>query len=164
MKFPTWIQIALDMAGTKEIGGVKHNPKIVALWKTVKASWFNTDETPWCGAFVGHCLAQAGQPILPPSEVGRALAWAKYGDPLEHARVGCIAVKQRKGGGHVFFIVGINPTFTHYAALGGNQDDQVSTVWIAKKDVIAKRWPAAVTVPPRGLPIFNKLKNAGSEA
>lgn len=164
MTEPAWIVAARRYAGLTEIVGVRHEPKILAFWKRVKAAWFKTDEVPWCGAFIGNCLAEAGMPILPPAEVGRALAWARYGDKLNHARVGTIGVKQRKGGGHVFFVVGINAARTHYAALGGNQGNAVSIVWIAKREVVALRWPPRYPVPARGLPILKNLRNAGSEA
>lgn len=65
--------------GQTELPGGKHNPWIVGIWPALGVTWFNTDEVPWCAAFVGYCLKKSGKPILGPAKVGRALAWLDSG-------------------------------------------------------------------------------------
>lgn len=50
-------------------------------------------------------------------------------------------MKTRKGGGHVFFIVGQSADGSRLMALGGNQGDKVSIAPILKSEVTAIRWP-----------------------
>jgi hypothetical protein len=74
-------------------------------------------------------------------------------------------VKKRKGGGHVFFVVGWNRT--HVYALGGNQRDSVSVVTIPRSEIIAYRWPPNYPEPteyPILLPYTGPTQAAGSEA
>lgn len=146
---PRWIELARARIGEREIKGPKHNNWIAGLWGALGATWFNTDETPWCGAFVAKCLHDAGRKILGPSEFPRALAWAKWGQPCEPT-VGAVVVFKRDGGGHVGFLVG--ESITNYYVLGGNQGDMVSIAPIAKNRAVAVRWPHDLGLRPAGLP------------
>lgn len=138
---PRWVSIARSLIGLKEIPGPRHEARIVGFWQRLRVTWFRDDETAWCGAFVGYCVAEAGLKVLPPAEVGRAGAWATWG-VAARPQVGAIGVKKRKGGNHVFIIVGETPDRRFYKALGGNQSNQVSIVDIAKSDTFAIRWPS----------------------
>ena len=60
---------------------------------------------------------------------------------LSKPAYGAIGIKSRKGGNHVFFIVGLLSK-THVAALGGNQGNRVSIIPIAIKDIDAIMWPS----------------------
>jgi hypothetical protein len=74
-------------------------------------------------------------------------------------------VKKRKGGGHVFFVVGWNGS--HVFALGGNQKDMVNVVTIPRAEIIAYRWPPNIQEPteyPTLLPYTGPTQQAGSEA
>lgn len=143
---PLHIAIARTKLGEREIPGVKHNPWILSFWK--QAPWIKTDDSdgPWCGGFVKYCLEQAGLPY--PKNFPAAASYAVHGTACP-AQLGAIGVKARKGGNHVFFIVGITPDRRFYKALGGNQRDMVSIVDIAVADVTHIRWPAGLPVPPR---------------
>jgi uncharacterized protein (TIGR02594 family) len=136
---PRWIGIARALIGQREIPGAKHNAWIAGLWKRLRAPWFSGDETPWCGAFVAHCMDAAGLPF--PKDFARAASWASYGTACAPA-LGAIGVKKRAGGNHVFFIVGETADKRYFKALGGNQGNAVSIVDIAKSDTFAVRWPA----------------------
>ena len=57
---PVWLSIARKYIGTKEIKGIKHEPKIVQWWRAIKRGGIKDDETPWCAAFVGGVLEEAG--------------------------------------------------------------------------------------------------------
>jgi uncharacterized protein (TIGR02594 family) len=159
---PHWIEIARSLIGQREIPGSKNNPWIAGGWARLKASWFNDDETPWCGFFVAWCLDQAG--LAYPKEFPRALSYADFGT-ASVPQLGAIGVKTRKGGGHVFFIVGETPDKAFFKALGGNQSDMVCIMDIRKADVDAIRWPVGVAMPAiRSLPVLPAGKISEKES
>lgn len=143
-KDPPWIAQARTKIGEREIVGSKHNPWIVSNWQRLGAKWFNDDETPWCGNFAAWALDAAG--LTYPKEFPRAASFKDYGVACA-AQLGAIGVKARKGGNHVFFIVGQTPDKMYYKALGGNQSNAVNIMDILKTDVDDIRWPAGVPVP-----------------
>lgn len=143
-----WIEIARRYIGQHEIPGAKHNNLIVSIWKRVKAPWFVDDETPWCAGFVAYCCYEAGLPIVGPAKVAQALAWADHGVALDRPAYGCIAVKARKGGGHVGFVVG-RYADGRLAILGGNQDDAVRISPYPEDVFVAFRWPSKAPDPRR---------------
>lgn len=161
---PAWIVAARSKLGEREIPGSRDNPWIVGFWQRLGASWFNDDETPWCGGFVAWCLDQAG--LTYPKMYPRASSFKDYGVACP-AQLGAIGVKARKGGNHVFFIVGETPDRVYYKALGGNQGNMVSIVDIRKVDVDAIRWPAGAPLVPRGqmvLPVLPRGTVSKNEA
>jgi len=144
---PAWIVAARSKLGEREIPGSRNNPWIVGFWQRLGASWFNDDETPWCGGFVAWCLNEAG--LTYPKMFPRASSFKTYGTACP-AQLGAIGVKARKGGNHVFFIVGQTEDKIYYKALGGNQGNAVTIMDIRKVDVDAIRWPAGAPLVPRG--------------
>lgn len=161
---PAWIVAARSMLGQREIPGSRNNPWIVGFWKRLGASWFNDDETPWCGGYVAWCLNEAGLPY--PKMFPRASSFKTYGIACP-AQLGAIGVKARKGGNHVFFIVGHTSDGLYYKALGGNQGNMVSIMDIRKVDVDAIRWPPGVPLVPRKsmvLPVFPRGVVSSNEA
>lgn len=150
---PAWTAYGRTKIGEREIVGPKHNSWIAKGWAKYGAGWFNDDETPWCGFFMADCLANAGLPY--PKNFPSAASFATYGIPCG-AQLGAIGVKKRKGGNHVFQIVGITADGKYYKALGGNQGNAVSIMDIAVGDVDHIRWPAGqpetgyLPVLPRG--------------
>ncbi|SKB32329.1 TIGR02594 family protein [Sphingopyxis flava] len=161
---PEWIVAARGKIGTREIVGPKHNTWIVESWHRLGATWFNDDETPWCGLFVAWSLNAAG--LTYPKEFPRAASFAAYGTACP-AQLGAIGVKKRAGGNHVFFIVGITEDRRYYKALGGNQSNMVNIVDIAVGEVTDIRWPAGVPLPARSaiyLPVLPRGTVSTSEA
>lgn len=150
---PGWINAARSKLGQGEIVGSKHNPWIVGFWQRLGAKWFNDDETPWCGGFVAWCLDDAG--LTYPKEFPRAASFRTYGDPCT-PQLGAIGVKARKGGNHVFFIVGETPDKRYYKALGGNQGNAVTIMDILKSDTTDVRWPAGSPQLHISLPVLPK--------
>jgi uncharacterized protein (TIGR02594 family) len=140
---PLWMQEARRRIGEREIPGPRHNNWIAQGWARLGASWFNDDETPWCGFFVAHCIDYAKLPY--PKLFPRALEWNNWGQRC-HPAVGAVVVYQRPGGGHVGFIVGEDRN--NYYTLGGNQSNMVNIMPIAKSRVVGIRWPAGVPLPP----------------
>lgn len=159
---PPWIAQARTKLGEREIVGSKNNPWIVSNWQRLGAKWFNDDETPWCGNFAAWALDAAGLPY--PKEFPRAASFSTYGTACA-AQLGAIGVKARKGGNHVFFIVGQTPDKMFYKALGGNQSNAVTIMDIAKVDVDAIRWPPGVPIPATPLlPVLPKGTISSNEA
>lgn len=160
---PSWITTGRALIGQKEIPGPKHNSWIAKGWARLGATWFNDDETPWCGFFIAHCLDANGLPYPMKGEFARALAWSKYGKSVS-PQVGAIGVKQRSGGGHVFFIIGETPDGLFFKALEGNANNQVRIGDVRKSDVISVRWPAICPETKIPLPVMPAGTIATTEA
>lgn len=135
---PAWVKFGRGDIGQREIVGPKHNPWIAKGWARLGWGGYNSDETPWCGFAVADWLNRAGLPY--PKAFPSAASYASYGDAVK-PMLGAIGVKKRKGGNHVFIIVGITPDGRYYKALGGNQGNMVSTVDIPVETVNFVRWP-----------------------
>jgi uncharacterized protein (TIGR02594 family) len=134
----TWLTIARNYIGTKEIVGPKHSSVILGWLRKLNA-WWSDDEQPWCGTFCAAVMQEAGLPY--PKEWYRAKSWATYGALLRPHLLapGAILVFQRAGGGHVGFYIGEDDLCYH--VLGGNQGNAVSISRILKHRCIATRWP-----------------------
>lgn len=141
----TWIKIAKQELGQKEIAGSKHNPRILAYHVTTTLKAAN-DETPWCSSFVNWVLKKAG---ITGTNSAAAASWLNWGKPTM-TKVGAITVIRNKNaansnltysGNHVGFL--LKETATHYFLLGGNQSDQVKVSRYPKKswDLRGHRWP-----------------------
>lgn len=133
-----WVAEARKHIGLVEIPGKNHNPTIVN-WLIKLKAWWQDDETPWCGVFVGHCLAAANRPR--PEHWYRAKAYADYGTRLSKPAYGCIAVMSRQGGGHVGFVVGEVSKGGDLLILGGNQGNKVSIARFPRSRITAYVWP-----------------------
>lgn len=134
----SWLTEAFKYEGLREIKGAKHNSTIVGWLKSLRA-WWSEDETPWCGTFVAHCLTVGGRAV--PKNWFRALAYKEYGSVLTKPAYGCIAMTQRKGGGHVFFVVGETEN-GDIVGYGGNQSDMVNLRVFPRNAIVGYRWPA----------------------
>ena len=158
---PHWLAVARSYLGLYEYPGSANNPTIMGWLKNLGWGWLGGDNVPWCGTFASHCITRAG--AVPPKAGYRALSWATWGVPCS-AQVGAIGVKTRKGGGHVFFIVGESKDKRYYAILGGNQSDSVNITHILKADVSAIRWPASMPQLNIPLPTIPIKTVGGSES
>ncbi|MEM0908566.1 MAG: TIGR02594 family protein [Pseudomonadota bacterium] len=156
---PHWMGVARGYLGLKEIVGARHNPQILSWWSDINAG-FTDDETPWCGAFVGGVLAEAGLEVL--SRGGaRARAWEAWGKGLSGPAVGCVVTFFRKGrssgSGHVGFVAGKSSS-GRLLVLGGNQNNSVNiSSYALERDannngvpewgVSSYRWPDGEPMP-----------------
>ena len=101
--------VAQGYLGLKEWPGAKHNPAVVALFVKAGHPEIKDDETPWCAAFVGAVLAEAG---VKGTGALNARSYMKWGDPVDiaDARDGDVVVFWRgtRDGwqGHVGFFSG----------------------------------------------------------
>lgn len=143
MSEQTWITEAKKHLGTKEIPGAKHEPKILAWWKSIKRGGIKSDEVPWCAAFVGGCLEAVG---IVSSRYESAKSYLTWGQKLHAPLPGCVVVFYRDGGGHVAFVVGVDKS-GNLMCLGGNQGNAVTIAAFSRDRAIGYRWPAAVPLP-----------------
>lgn len=139
---PRHLVKALELYGTTEIVGVKHNPVIMGWAKELGIS-YNSDEVPWCGLFTGICIKRAGRE--PVDWMLSARNWVNFGVDSMVPMLGDILVFKRNGGGHVGFYVGEDQRY--FYVLGGNQGNQVNVAKIAKSRLIQARRPAYHTPP-----------------
>lgn len=141
-----WFHEARRLIGTREDPSTGNNPKILD-WATNAGITYGSDDIPWCGLFVAHCISSTLDREPTPASALSARAWGRFGIPTEPTP-GAVMVFWRKSVqsklGHVGFYAGEDATA--YRILGGNQSDQVSLAWVAKSRFLAARWPS--TVPP----------------
>ena len=131
-----WIAEAKKYIGLQEVKGSKHNPTILTWLSNLKA-WWSDDESAWCATFVAHCLQVAG--VAFPKHWYRALDYTNYGTRISKPAYGCVAIKTRKEGGHVCFVVGQTKQ-GKLVCLGGNQNDKVSYAIFDPNVFTAFRW------------------------
>mgnify|MGYP000517658707 CR=1 FL=1 len=150
---PKWLTTARRLIGTNEQAGKSSNSVILG-WAAAMSPWvkefYQDDDIPWCGLYVGYCLQVNG--IEPPKDVLAARAYATWGEPCDPSIPGTILVFSRNGGGHVGFYIAEDEY--HYHVLGGNQSNSVNVARIAKSRCIGKRWPAGQSKPWFGKPVW----------
>lgn len=141
-----WFKEGTRLIGTREKPGTGNNPAILD-WATGAGIPYKSDDIPWCGLFVGHCVTSTLDREPTPANMLRARSWENFGIRTQPTP-GAVMVFWRKslasGLGHVGFYAGEDAGA--YRILGGNQSDSVSLAWVAKDRMLTARWPA--TVPP----------------
>lgn len=147
---PAWIKEAQKYIGLKEIPGEKHEPKILQWWRAIKRSGIQSDEVPWCAAFVGGCLEAVG---IVSTRFESAKSYLNWGDALAGPCYGCIVIFTREGGGHVGFLVGVDKQ-NRLMILGGNQGNKVSIAPFDRSRVSGYRWPKLVPQYTGSMPII----------
>jgi len=109
-------------------------------------------------------MKEAGYTI--PKHSYRALSWLNFGVKSFIPVYGAIAVKSRRGGGHVGFVVGQSNNGKYLDILGGNQSNEVR-VSRYRKDVFKDFRIPTGYIPDRELvPYFEakKVNRAGNES
>ena len=142
-----WLAEARKHIGLKEnTSKTAHNPTLLAMLEKMGGftgehkAWWQEDETPWCGLFVGFCLGTAGRFVV--KEWYRARAWeAPQLTKLDRPAYGALVTFTRSGGGHVGFIVGKDAR-GNLMVLGGNQSNAVSIAPFATSRVTGYFWPS----------------------
>ena len=152
-----WIKEARKHVGLKELNGTNKHPTIDSWAKSLGASWVIGQA--WCGTLVAHCLKTAG--IKYPKNWYRALAYSTEGGvKLSKPAYGCVAVKTRKGGGHVCFVVGRDKTTGKLVCLGGNQSDMVCYALYKESDFESFMWYGKTNSPAQSrynLPVLQGI-------
>lgn len=157
ISFP-WMVEAAKHVGLKEIPGKENNPTIINWLKSLRA-WWSEDETPWCGTFAAHCMQVAGIPL--PKHWYRAKDWANWGSRLVTPIYGCVVVFERKGGGHVGFVLGVDSK-GRLLVIGGNQGNQVSVMPFDRARVVGFFWPPGVVFEPVSLPVLHSAADSST--
>ncbi len=141
-----WFAHAVNQLGVSEYAGDEHNPTILGWFEKIASPWFVTDETPWCAAFVGAMLEDAG---IDSTKSARARSYENWGDECGELP-GSIAVLSRGNNpkqGHVGFVVAVDEADGMICLLGGNQGDAVSMDWFPLRRVVTCRWPTGCARP-----------------
>lgn len=136
-----WLAEAENLIGTREAQGSKNSP-VILDWADSLDIHYGSDDVPWCGLFVAHCIGATMQDEVLPSNPLGARQWERFGDPTE-PRLGAVMVFWRESRssdkGHVGFYTGEDDDA--YRVLGGNQGDKVCVTWIARNRLLKARWP-----------------------
>jgi uncharacterized protein (TIGR02594 family) len=137
-----WFEEALRLIGTKEKPGAGSNPELIH-WAEQCDIDYKSDDIPWCGLFVAHCIASTLPDEPLPKTPLLARSWLNFGTELKPPGKGAVLVFWRgsrtASTGHVAFYRGEDKDAYH--VLGGNQSDSVSTCRIAKNRLLGARWP-----------------------
>jgi uncharacterized protein (TIGR02594 family) len=142
-----WLEVARQEVGQKELGGKRHNPRIVEYHQSTSLE-ATSDETPWCSSFVNWAMKQAG---YEGSNSAAAISWKKWGEKSDEPVVGSIAVIDRGNGrGHVGIVVG--RAGDNIILLGGNQKDGVRYSAYPASKISQYRVPEGYVPPRPGLP------------
>ena len=141
---PPWMARAWAELGQREVAGRSDNPRILEYYKDAGTDGATHDEVAWCAAFVGACLERSG---IAGTRSLAARSYLEFGQPLDAARPGAIAVLSRGADpalGHVGFWVG--EEHGSILLLGGNQGDAVSVAAFDRSRLLGLRWPSATEV------------------
>lgn len=114
-------EIAEGEIGVVEYTGSKHHPKIIQYFLSTSYH-ATTDETPWCAAFVGWVINQAG---LKGSGRADAVSYLRWGKKLSQPVKGCVMVLEHPNGGHHVTFYSYEKD-GYYYGLGGNQANAVN--------------------------------------
>jgi uncharacterized protein (TIGR02594 family) len=153
---PRLLVQAIKHIGVKEIEGKKHNPIILNWAREINLDKvYNSDEIPWCGLYIAYICKMAGLDVV--SKPLWALSWSTWGNEAKEPMLGDILTFKRDGGGHVGLYIGEDRT--HYHVLGGNQNNQVNVMRIAKSRLHQARrtaWKIAQPSNVRKIELSNK--------
>lgn len=145
-----WFAEAQRLQGLREVAGEGSNA-VILDWAADLDLHYKSDDIPWCGLFVSHCIgATLPEEPLPNNPLG-ARSWLKFGVECEPA-LGAVIVfwrEKRNGGkGHVGFYNGEDDQAYH--VLGGNQSNAVNVTRIGKDRFLGTRRPASMPALPGG--------------
>jgi len=156
---PKYLTLARMNIGLRELTGRNDHPLILSWWAKFNSKWLY--KQAWCGLFVAHCLHAYGHTI--PATFYRAKSFLDWGVPIALPCLGCIVIFDRKGGGHVGFVVG-KDNAGRLLVLGGNQGNRVSIEPFKNDRVLGYRIPQYFTGELKSLPIMsNSLASSATE-
>ena len=138
MMDPSWLLVATEELGQKEIMGVKHNQRILKYHDATELN-ADSDETPWCSSFVNWCFKQVG---IQGTRSALARSWLEWGMSIDNPTRGSVVVLRRgrnPWSGHVGFF--IKEDEDRIWLLGGNQSNAVTITDYSLDDVLGYREP-----------------------
>lgn len=150
-----WVDVAMKYLGQKEVPGKGNNNVIVNFFKRIKRGGIKADSVPWCAAFVGACLEEAGYVS---TRFESAKSYLDWGTPITNPVYGAVVVFSRDGGGHVGFCVGYDQR-RRLLVLGGNQSDMVSIAPFESSRVVGFRIPKNLGYTLAAIPIVQNSDN-----
>lgn len=117
-----WIWMAAYELGQKSVEGPANNERVLEYLHTT-GSWWSSDETAWCSAFVNWTMKYS-EYGMKGTNSALASSWKKFGQKLSEPAIGSIVVFDwGNGHGHVGYLVGWNNN-GNPLILGGNQGPQ----------------------------------------
>jgi uncharacterized protein (TIGR02594 family) len=151
-----WINEVNRYMGVNE---VRDRTKLIAWLRSGGGTVGDPTKLPWCADLVETAikLTLPSEPF--PGKVGinpyYSLNWLDFGIKLLTPCFGCIAIFVRPGGGHIAFIIGVDPIRRRYRIRGGNQSDSICDCWIDIDRCKGLRWPTTYNGPRSSLPIMD---------
>lgn len=164
MDQPRWLAFAWADLGVAGVPGAANSPRVLRYYADAGHPEIAADEVAWCAAFTGACLERAG---VPSTRSLLARSYLQWGEPLDDARTGAVAVLSRGNDpslGHVGFLIG--ETLSEVILLGGNQGNAVTIAAFPRARLLGLRWPtasAATPVAPAPLPQPVPLRSEARE-
>ncbi|TIX90509.1 TIGR02594 family protein [Rhizobium sp. P44RR-XXIV] len=151
-----WLDTAKqeEQAGVTEAPGSQTNPRISQYLESVGFPPNQSDDTPWCAAFVCWCLKNCGDATAAAAassvkNSSYAKSWMDLPVQLPEAKVGAIAIKASQSSditGHVGFVSAVNDDGS-IILLAGNQGgkannglDSVCEIKFDRVDFLGFRW------------------------
>ncbi|QBM77274.1 TIGR02594 family protein [Sphingomonas sp. AAP5] len=158
-----WLAEAHRLLGLKEDTGAGSNQQILQWARDLHIA-YDDDDVPWCGLFVGHCVAsQLPREPLVRNPLG-ARSYETFGKKVA-PQPGAIMVFWREsedsGKGHVGFYVGEDQV-GDFLILGGNQGNAVSIIGKPRARFLAARWPITA-LPATGGPVLAQVPGVGNQ-
>lgn len=146
-----WFQEARRLMGTTEVAGSGSSAQILD-WASDRGIPYKSDDIPWCGLFVAHCIGSTlPREPLPTNPLG-ARTWMTFGAPCDPT-LGAVLVFWRgtRNGwqGHVGLYAGEEANGTLHV-LGGNQSNKVCIARLGRDRLLGARWPSTVPASNAG--------------
>lgn len=157
-----WLSYMRALTGTREIPGTKSNPLILSWVKALSVrypalrpniAWYVNDDTPWCGLGAAETIGNCVPGYMPPVAPLWALNWSVWGIDVDEPFQGAIAVKKRRGGGHVTEVESVFGRKIY--CRGANQANMINVAEYNLSEFEWFRWPVGAA-PPIGKPITRK--------
>lgn len=132
------MEIAERYVGEREIEGALHNPLIIKMFKSTSYH-AESDETPWCAAFINAVLEEAG---IKGTYSARAKSFLNWGEVVGEPQYGDLVILHRGNNpaqGHVtFFVRWTDSQRVAFEGLGGNQSNSVRVSTYRVRDANGK--------------------------
>lgn len=162
LKIAPWLSYMRSLSGTKEIPGTRSNPLILSWIRTLGArypllrpniTWYTNDDIPWCGLGEAEAVGNCDPGYMPPIAPLRALNWGDWGQDVGRPIQGAVAVKTRKGGGHVTTVESVSRDGKTVFCRGANQSNMINVAEYKVSEFHEYRWPTGAALPPMKLTI-----------
>ncbi len=142
-----WYDEALRLVGLREDPSGGSNPEILDWAEDLELD-YGSDDIPWCGLFVAHCIGSTlpDEP-LPENPLG-SRSWERFGVPVAPQKGAILTFwreSKKSGLGHACFCQSV--TDSHFIVVGGNQGDAVTVTRVGKERQVGSRWPISGLAP-----------------